>query len=170
MSVAVCARCGQSAVKRVRWFVAGRDMPMFDVCWKHMDAEVQTATVLNRGWPNRPLRVRVTDLPEQLRLPSILQGWGVAAAAALRLYRSCRERDFLPWEALDYVQAELQRVMQEGVALGRTGQEMDAVVILDYLVTYWRPVVERWRARGAEDEARTDRLRMAVSGALGVGR
>lgn len=167
MSAAVCARCGVPATKRVRWFVAGRDMPMFDVCEEHVEAERRAADALNQGrvvywFRPLPARVRVTDLPEQLALPGQLfleRGLcGGATFAALKLYRSCRERDMLPWEALDYVQAELERVMREAGALGYSGRELSAQIAWVQLREHWRPTVERWRAAGAASEDRVSRL------------
>jgi len=139
-------------------------MPMFDECDGHVVAERRAALVLNMG---ALVRVRVTDLPEQLALPGQLfleRGLcGGATFAALKLFRSCRERDMLPWEALDYVQAELERVMREAGALGYSGRELSAQIAWVQLREHWRPTVERWRAAGAASEDRMSRL-------LGAGR
>jgi hypothetical protein len=160
--VAVCARCGRPATKRIRWFVAGRDMPMFDVCDEHEWAEQQAAGVLNAGRRPERFRVRVTDLPEQLVLPArmlVEQGLLLAASvAALRLYRSCRERDFLPWEAVEYVRAELGRAIREAQAYHWPGKELSLQIALVRLDVDWRRVVERWRAAGAASEDRVSRL------------
>lgn len=137
-------------------------MPMFDVCAEHVQAELDVAAVLNHDRPIPQHRVRVTELPEQLTWPVGYQSGSAnlsaCAVAALRLYRSCRERDFRPWEALDYVEAELQRAVRVADAHGERIIALSWRAAAGYLLTWWRPVVERWRAESARQAVEVDRL------------
>lgn len=137
---------------------------MFDVCEEHEWAEQQAAGVLNAGRRPERFRVRVTDLPEQLVLPDVLYSpprseWLVMA---LGLYRSCRHRDFLPWEAVDYVLVQLDEAER---AVRDQGHRLTAATIGEasaWVANWWRPVVERWRAAGAASEDRVSRLLKVV--------
>lgn len=153
MSAATCARCGQPAMKRIRWFVMGRSVPMFDVCGEHLDVEERVAELLNRGRETPQLRVRVSELPERLRLRYSEEGAPQVRdsdrLAVLRLYRSCRERDMRPWEALAYVRAQAER----SIAGARRNFAM-----LDYIDGELQSVVDRWFTESAADAAEVDRF------------
>lgn len=151
MTAPRCARGPESAEFRIRWFVMGRSMPMFDVCAEHLDAERRVAELLNRGRETPQLRVRVSELPEQLTLDS-WRGWSRTRDcwAVLRLYRSCRDRDMRPWEALAYVRALVHDCPGDIAAVRVTW-------MLDYIDGRLRPVVDRWFAESARQVAEVDR-------------
>lgn len=164
MSAAECARCGKPAVARVRWFLLGRDQPMFDVCAEHRGTELRLCTVLNKGRAVPQFRVRVTELPEQLVLvtyASVVVAAGSPVAdrlAALRLYRSCRERDMRPWEALEHVRAQASAV---AVAARLRPVLAERARRLVAYVDGWRPVVAGWQGECAFQVAHVDRILFA---------
>jgi len=165
VNAAVCARCGEPASKRIRWFVLGRSMPMFDVCAEHVQVEQRVADLLNHGYPSPMHRVRVTSIPEQLMIGRVAEGQFTAskvhpvdARAALAMYRSCRESDMRPWEALAAVRtAVLERnALPDVPSLPLLGLRLQR--LLNHLDTAWAPLVASWRAQAAKRETEVDHL------------
>lgn len=164
-----CARGPEAATRRIRWFVAGHSMPMLEVCDEHLDAEQRVAELLNRGLPRPQHRVRVTELPQQLTLATYVCVRTLDPApnredvlAALALYRSCRERDMRPWEAIEWVRGQVL-----ALAVTRVGTPGSVLLpircrrLLSYLDQRWLPIMHRWLAEAAEDARRTARYRNA---------
>lgn len=181
-----CARGPEPAAKRIRWFVGGHSMPMLDVCEEHLEAEQRVAELLNRGRPSQQHRVRVSELPEQLVLRPFVCVRTLDPApnledvrAALALYRSCRERDMRPWEALEWVRGQVLALASSN-QLGFPGGGLLAIRcrrLLSYLDQRWLPIMHRWLQEAADDARRTavyrnappllDQLRDSVERAAG---